>query len=83
MHLPTFFPQPIVATIISEMGHLELVAQQHQVDPWLYRLVTDNIETTYEIVGGYGMVLYRAKQPNLVKEYQVHGQRYIVDFSHL
>ena len=82
MHLPTLFQQPIYVTVMNDMGHLELVSK-YQVDPYLYRLITDNIETTYEIVGGYGITIYRATHPKQLKEYKIHGQQYMVDFSHL
>lgn len=85
MHLPPIFNSPILVKATHDMGHLELISQtpQKQVDPYLYRLVMDSIDTKYDIVGGYGFIFYRVKQSDLVKEYKVHGQRYIVDFSYL
>lgn len=88
MHLPPILNPPILVKATHDLGQIQLVAQvpqtpQKPVDPYLYRLIMDNIDTKYDIVGGYGFIFYRVKQANQVKEYKVHGQRYIVDFSEL
>ena len=85
MHLPPIFNAPILVTATHDMGQLQLITRvpQKPVDPYLYRLVMNSIDTKYDIVGGYGFIFYRVKPADLVQEHKVHGQRYIVDFSNL
>lgn len=79
--------QPIRLDAVSDMGHFILnphnPTDRVSYDPVLYQLAMNDIDSEYQTRGGYDLRFYHAKKPNQVKEYQINGQTYIVDFTHM
>jgi hypothetical protein len=77
---------PIYLTATNDMGHFILQHRSNghmdmNFDTMIYDVVMKDIETSYLGTCGFVIVKYHVKHPNHVKEYQLNGKTYIVDFS--